>query len=195
MLLRGIVADPSAPLSGLPLLTAAELRRELTEWNDTAVAFPPLLLHQGVGAQAERTPDAVAAQYQGEHLSYAELGLRASGIARRLRGLGAGPEVLIGVCLPAGLPRLTGVLGILTAGAGYVPLDPGLPAHRLTFLQNDTSMPMLLADDSTLDVLPAADAVTVLNVRSGQAVPGEPVMPGRARPCPAGRSARRTWPT
>src|SRR5581483_7190334 len=98
-LMRGVLADPSARLSRLPLLTEAELRAELADWNDTAGPVPPGCVPEGFEAQAARTPDAVAAEFAGERMSYAELNGRANQIARRLRAAGVRPEVLVGVCM------------------------------------------------------------------------------------------------
>jgi amino acid adenylation domain-containing protein len=161
VLLRGVAADPSARLSGLPLLTADELQRELAEWNDTAAEFPRICAHQGFEAQAARAPDAVAAQFGSERLSYGELDRQANRIARRLRGLGVGSEVLVGVCMGAGPRRLAGLLGIWKAGGGYVPLDPALPADRLSFMMADTAMTAVLVDDSTRARLPETGAAAL----------------------------------
>jgi amino acid adenylation domain-containing protein len=161
VLLRGMAADPSARLSGLPLLTAGELRRELAEWNDTAAEFPRICVHQGFEAQVARAPDAVAAQFGNERLSYGELDRQANRIARRLRGLGLGSEVLAGVCMQAGPRRLAALLGIWKAGGGYVPLDPALPADRLSFMMADTAMAAVLVDDSTQARLPGTGAAVL----------------------------------
>ncbi len=146
VLLAGAVAHPGARLSELPVLTPAELRRELVEWNDTAGVLPVECIHQGFEAQVSRTPDAIAAQYQDERLTYAELNARANQIARRLRGAGVAPEALVGVCVQPGLNRLAALLGIWKAGGGYVPLDAALPADRLAFLVADTAMPVIVTD-------------------------------------------------
>ena len=111
VLLRGAVADPSARLSALPVLTEAELYAELIEWNDTAAPVPPGCVHEAIAAQAARSPAAVAAEFEGQRWTYAELDRHASQIGRRLRELGVGPEVLVGVCMQAGLDRLAAVLG------------------------------------------------------------------------------------
>ena len=158
VLLHGAAADPGTRLSRLPVLTEAERRRELTTWNDTAASFPAGCLHQQFEAQAAATPAAVAAQFGDQRLSYADLDRRAGQVARWLRGLGVGPETLVGVCLPAGLDRLAAVLGILKAGGGYVPLDPALPAPRLSFMAADAGLALVLADDSTQGRLPQAVA-------------------------------------
>ncbi|HEY2441971.1 MAG TPA: amino acid adenylation domain-containing protein [Streptosporangiaceae bacterium] len=168
VLLAGVAADPSARLSQLPVLTADELRRELTEWNDTAVQFPPVCIHQGFEAQVASCPDAVAAQFEGQRVSYAELNSHANRIARRLRALGAGPEALVGVCMRTGLGRLAALLGVWKAGAGYVPLDPEVPAERLAFMMADTQMTVVVTDEASAGCLPAVDDVTVLSLDAGQ---------------------------
>jgi amino acid adenylation domain-containing protein len=160
VLLRAVVRDPSTPLSALAVLTETDLRRELTEWNDTAAGSPATCVHEVFEAQVRRDPDAVAAQYEGKSWSYAKLNSRANQIARRLRGAGAGPDVLVGVCLPAGLHRLAALLAVWKAGAGYVPLDPGLPVERLRFMADDTSTPVIVTDTATAENLP----VTVTRV-------------------------------
>jgi amino acid adenylation domain-containing protein len=162
VLLRAAAADPSARLSALPVLTGAELRQELAVWNDTAAPFVPACVHQCFEGQAERTPRAVAAQYGDERRSYGELNREANQIARRLRDLGVGPEVLVGVCMQTGLRRLAAVLGIWKAGGGYVPLDPALPAGRLAYLMGDTGMSVILTDEASASRLPDVSGPTVV---------------------------------
>jgi len=146
VLLRGVVADPSARLSQLPLLTDAELRAELVEWNDTAAPVPPGCVHELFQQQVSRTPDAPAAEHEGQQISYAELNRQANQIARRLRALGTGPDALVGICMTTGLRRLAALLGVMKAGGGYVPLDPGLPPERLKLMIADTAMSTILTD-------------------------------------------------
>ncbi len=161
VLLRGITEDPSARLSQLPLLTERELRAELEDWNDTAGPVPPVCVHEGFEAQAARTPDAAAAEYEGERVCYAELNRQANQVARRLRELGVGPEALAGVSMGAGLRRLAVLLGILKAGGGYVPLDPALPPQRLAFMINDAAMTVILTDHASAGRVPATGALNV----------------------------------
>ena len=156
VLLRGVVADPTARLSELPLLTQAERHAELVAWNDAAAARPEICVHEGFAAQVARTPGGVAAEFEGGgSVSYADLNRQANQIARRLRELGVGPEVLVGVCMRAGLDRLAALLGIWKAGGGYVPLDPALPPDRLAFMISDAGMPLILTDPASLTNLPA----------------------------------------
>ncbi len=177
VLLRAAAADPSAALSRLPVLTEAERRRELIEWNDTATAFPSICIHQGFEEWAARAPEAVAAQYEDQRWSYAELDRRAGQAARRLRAAGVGPEVLVGVCMATGLDRLAVLLGVWKAGGGYVPLDPGLPADRLSFMIGDTGMPVIVADEASAASVPPGPVpvLPALSVLSGE--PGEPGEP------------------
>ncbi len=161
VLLRGLAADPQARLSALPMLTGAELAWELAECNDTAASFPQVCIHEGFQAQAARTPDAIAAEFDGEPLSYAELDRQSSQIAQRLRGLGVGPEVLVGVCMRTGLRRLAALLGIWKAGGGYVPVDPEIPADRLSFMIADTHMAVVVTDEPSAASLPVTDAAVL----------------------------------
>jgi amino acid adenylation domain-containing protein len=163
-LLRGVVADPSARLSQLPVLTEAELHRELTEWNDTAAAWPPACVHHAFEAQVAAAPDAVAAEFEDEQWSYAELNGRANQIARRLKAAGTGPEVLVGVGMPASLRRLATLLGVWKAGGGYVPLDPGLPAERLAFMAADAGLPVIVTDGASEARMPDTPGVSVVRL-------------------------------
>jgi amino acid adenylation domain-containing protein len=168
VLLRGVAADPSARLSQLPLLTPAELRAELTERNDTDAPVPQACAHELFQIQVTRTPDAVAAQWgaarhDGDRVSYAVLNRQANQIARRLRDLGAGPEHLVGVCMHTGLRRLAALLGVWKAGGGYVPLDPALPAERLSFMIADADMTVILTDRASAQAV-AGVGVTLLSV-------------------------------
>ncbi|MFL6196687.1 MAG: amino acid adenylation domain-containing protein, partial [Thermoanaerobaculia bacterium] len=149
-LLEGAAAaEPSARLSELPLLTGPERQQIHAEWNDTSAAFPTgLRLHDLVAAQAARTPDAVAVVGEAERVTYRELIGRADTIARFLRHLGAGPEARVGLCLERTPEMLAGILGILRAGAAYLPLDPAYPQERLEVMIADAGAELLLTQAS-----------------------------------------------
>jgi amino acid adenylation domain-containing protein len=187
VLLRGVIADPAARLSALPVLTAAELDQELVRWNDTAAPVPARCVHQVFAAQAAATPKAVAVECGGQQLSYAELDVAAGRIARRLRELGVGPETLVGVCMPTGLRRVAALIGIWKAGGGYVPLDPALPAQRLSFMISDTGMSVILTADAAAASVPAGAAASVVNLDQEWArIRGlDPVHPADGSPDPA----------
>ncbi len=199
VLLHGVIADPSARLSRLPVLSGAELRRELTDWNATAAPVPAGCVHEGFAAQVARTPDAVAVVFGPEQVSYLQLSRQADQVARRLRAAGAGPEMLAGVCMRTGPWRLAALLGIWRAGAGYLPMDPALPAERLAFMMADSGLSMVLADDSTAALVPPSGA-EVISLRAwpagpASASPADPVRPAWPGPGPEPGPGRRTWPT
>ena len=153
--LAGLAADPGRRISELPLLTQDEREQVLVEWNRPAVDHPEGgFVHQLFEEQVARTPDAVAVVFEGETLSYRELNARANRLARRLRRLGAGPEVLVGISAERSFEMVVGLLAILKAGSAYVPLDPSLPAERLAFMIEDAGIGLLLTQEQ---LLPPAD--------------------------------------
>ncbi|HEY1243817.1 MAG TPA: condensation domain-containing protein, partial [Hyphomicrobiaceae bacterium] len=126
-LLEAAVADPERAIGKLDILSPAERRTILEEWNATSRAVPAATLPALFAAQVAKTPDAVAAVFEGESLSYGELDARANRLAQHLRALGVGPEVVVGLCVERSLEMLIGLLAILKAGGAYLPLDPGYP--------------------------------------------------------------------
>ena len=158
VLLEGIVAEPDRRISELSLLSGPERHALLFEENDTAVAIPDRPVHELFGEQVRRTPERVAVACEGESLTYAELNARANRIARHLRRLGAGPEVRVGVSLERSLDLIAGLLGILKAGAAYLPLDPTLPAERLAFLIADGGVTLVLNPEEVRASLSESDA-------------------------------------
>ncbi|HEY9873911.1 MAG TPA: amino acid adenylation domain-containing protein, partial [Candidatus Obscuribacterales bacterium] len=159
-LLTGIVAAPSQPISNLPLLTNAE-QQQLLEWNNTAVEYPPVLIHKLFEAQVEKTPDAIAVLFANQELTYRELNNRANQLAHYLQKLEVKPEVLVGICIERSPEILVAILGILKAGAAYLPLDPCYPQQRLAFMLEDAQVSVLLTQQRLLDLLPESDAKVV----------------------------------
>jgi amino acid adenylation domain-containing protein len=156
MLLSAVAADADRPLSELPLLPAAEREQALSEWNETTAPYAhDKCIHELFEAQAARTPASVAVVCGRQALTYAELNARANQLAHFLRGMGAGAETLVGICVERSVEMIVGVLGILKAGAAYVPLDANYPLERLSFMFEDTGMPILLTQEHLLDRLPA----------------------------------------
>ncbi|HEY4460886.1 MAG TPA: amino acid adenylation domain-containing protein, partial [Pseudonocardiaceae bacterium] len=108
-------------------------------------------LHELVAAQAVRTPDAVALTHDDRQLTYRALEARATALAHRLRTLGVGPDIRVGVCLPATIDLVVALLAVLKAGGAYLPLDPSYPARRLEYLLADSDVAVLLTySDLTL---------------------------------------------
>ena len=157
-LLEGAVADPGRAIGKLDILSLAERRTILEEWNDTARAIPAATLPELFASQVARTPDAVAAVFEDARLSYGELDARASQLAHHLRALGVGPEVVVGLCIERSLEMLIGLLGILKAGGAYLPLDPDYPRERLAFMLADAAAPVLVTRAALRAQLPSHDA-------------------------------------
>ena len=165
-LLTAIAADAERRVSELPLLTEAEERQLLVEWNDTAVAYrtrdAEVSLHGIIEEQVLRTPTAIAVSSGGEQVSYEELNGRANQLAHRLRSLGVGAESLVGVVMERSVELVVALLGILKAGAAYVPLDPSYPPARLSFMLADARLPVLLTQQHLLGELPSAHDAQVI---------------------------------
>jgi len=157
-LLSGVAADPGRRVWALPLM-ASEEAAGLLAWQDTATAYPrDRCVHELFAAQAAQAPQAVAVIFGGERLTYGELDWRANQLANRLRRLGVGPDVLVGLLVERSLEMVIGLLGILKAGGAYVPLDPAYPRERLAFMLQDARAPVLLTQEHLLGGLPGRDA-------------------------------------
>ncbi|GAA6623227.1 amino acid adenylation domain-containing protein [Scytonema sp. NUACC26] len=149
MLLEGIVANPEQPLSELPLLTAAERHQLLVEWNNNRADYSQeQCIHKLFEQRVEQNPNARALVFENEQLTYQELNNRANKLARYLRTLGVGPEVLVSIYVERSLEMVVGLLGILKAGGAYVPLDPSYPKERLAFMLENSQPLVLLTQES-----------------------------------------------
>ncbi|WP_330241204.1 non-ribosomal peptide synthetase [Streptomyces sp. NBC_00525] len=165
VLTQALEERPDTPLAELDVLPEAERADVLHRWAGPTAAYPDLCLHELVEAQVRRTPDAVAVTEGTEQLTYAELDARAEGLAARLLAAGVRPDDRVGVHAERSASLVVALLGVLKAGAAYLPLEPDNPAERLAFLVRDGA--------------PAA----VLTDREGVSFPGVPVLDIR-RPGP-----------
>jgi|KBSSwiStaDraftv2_1062776.scaffolds.fasta_scaffold01541_17 amino acid adenylation domain-containing protein len=162
-LLEGIVEDSERPLSRLPLSSEEERRRLLVEWNDTAAEFPSeKCVHRLFEEQASRAPEAAAVLFGSERLTYRELNRRANRLGNHLRRLGVGSGDVVGLCAERSVEMTVGLLGILKAGAAYLPLDPTLPPERLSLLLEETRTGLLLTQQRLVPSLPAFGGRRVL---------------------------------
>jgi amino acid adenylation domain-containing protein len=151
-LLQGIVVDVDQPISTLPLLTEVERQRVLIDWNNTEADYPyHSCIHELFEAQVGRTPDAVGLECEGRTLTYRELNIKANQLACYLQNLGVGPEKLVGICVEPSIEMVVGLLGILKAGGGYVPLDPAYPSQRLDFMLEDAQVSVIVTQEKLLD--------------------------------------------
>ncbi|GAB2781049.1 non-ribosomal peptide synthetase [Amycolatopsis magusensis] len=155
-LLEGIVSSPEQPLSRLPWTTAAERELVVSRWNGTAEPRSAPALPESFAAWVVRTPDAVAVTSGTTELTYRELDRRANRLAHRLIAEGAGPERLVALRLPRSADLVVGVLAVLKAGAGYLPIDPAYPAARIEAMIAD-ARPVCVVEDAAAEQWPDTD--------------------------------------
>ncbi|NWA67033.1 non-ribosomal peptide synthetase [Pseudomonas reactans] len=165
-LLEQGLEDVALKISDFSLVTPAE-QAQLQHWNATAQAnttqsnAPLQTLHGRIEAQAARTPDAVAAVYQGRQLSYAQLNQQANALAHQLLERGVQPDDRVVILARRGLETLVGLLAILKSGACYVPVDPAHPAERLSYLLQDSDPVVVLTQHDLLSRLPALEVPVI----------------------------------
>jgi len=148
-LLVSVVHNPGATVGKLRVLDEAQREEVLFEFNNTAADYPQdHCLHKLFERQVERAADAVAAVFEGEQLSYANLNQRTNQLAHHLRNLNVGPETIVGICIERSLDMIVGVLGILKVGGAYVPIDPEYPRDRQRFMIEDAQATILLTNAS-----------------------------------------------
>ena len=151
----------NAPVSQLPIMSKHEEWQVLKGFNQTGAEYPKeALIHELFEQQVKRTPDAVAVQYEGEQLSYAELNAKANQLAHRLRALRdeagnpvVGPDERVAICVERSLEMVVGLLGILKAGAAYVPVDPEYPQDRIAYVLRDAGARVVLTQRRLLGLL------------------------------------------
>ncbi|MCA2655315.1 amino acid adenylation domain-containing protein [Microcystis sp. M061S2] len=154
-LLNSIVLNPQQPISQLLMLTEVEQQQLLFEWNNTQADYPlDKCIHQLFEEQVERTPDNIAVVFEDQQLNYRELNARANQLAHYLQNLGVGPDVLVGICVERSLEMMVGLLGILKAGGGYLPIDPEYPTERLLYILQDAQVRVLLTQKHLIAGLP-----------------------------------------
>ncbi|HEU4452091.1 MAG TPA: amino acid adenylation domain-containing protein, partial [Longimicrobium sp.] len=170
-LLESVTADPDARPLDADLLAAHE-RETLARWSRGDSIDPLAPLPIAFAAQAAKTPDAVAVRFRGAATTYAELDQRANRIARRLVALGAGAERKVGVLLDRTPDAIATLLGVMKAGAAYVPLDPAHPVGRIADIVAGAEPVAVVTTSDLADRLPSGIATLVLD-RQGAEIDAE----------------------
>ncbi len=160
--LRAMAAKPEGRYDEFSPMSQEERARLLVAWNQTEEDYARTeCIHRLFERRAADFPNKTALVSQNEQWTYRDLNRRANDVARKLVALGAGPKVLIGICMDRTPGMVAGVLGILKAGAAYVPLDPAFPGERLGVMLDDAKVQVLLTDNKSLQSLPATEAEIV----------------------------------
>ncbi|MEU9456740.1 amino acid adenylation domain-containing protein [Streptomyces sp. NPDC048277] len=186
-LLAALANETDAPIALLPVLDAAERRRLLARWPDNGPGATPRTVPDLFADAVALDPSALALITDEEQLDYAELDRRANRLARLLTARGAGPEDIVAVAVPRGADMVVAVLGVLKAGAAYLPLDPDQPDERLRLILEDAEPVLTVTTGALADRFPA---------RSGQIVLDDPRTTAllRGLPATAVTDAERTAP-
>ena len=167
-LLEGMVANSAQAMDSLPLLAEAERQQLLYEWNAPQSEYPAAgsrrekLVHELFEEQAEKTPEACAVVYGDQRLSYRELNTKAERLARYLAEAGVAVESRVGIYLGRSLEMMVGALGVMKAGATYVPLEPGLPKQRVEHMMRDAGIEWVLVNSASVGSLPIGGVDVVL---------------------------------
>lgn len=181
-LLQGIMHNPDQRISALPLLSDAQRREMIFQWNGAHREYPRNVFVLDLFEQHVRSnPDALAVVYEDQSLTYRELNERSNQLARHLRKRGVGAEVRVAICVERSLDMIVGVLGIMKAGGAYVPLDSMYARERLPIILHDAECPVLLTQNSlrqsvtptTADVIALDSDWTQISQESGDNLPRE----------------------
>jgi len=157
VLIAALVAEPSKRIDELDMLSQQERHQLLLEWNHIGRRYSQdQCLQDLFGVHAARSPETVAVVFGQEQISYGELDCRASQLANHLQCMGVGPEELVGLCLEPSVEMIVGLLGILKAGAAYLPVDPSIPAVRQSFILADATVRVLLTRESLRASFPSS---------------------------------------
>ncbi|MCM3338070.1 amino acid adenylation domain-containing protein [Paenibacillus sp. MER TA 81-3] len=173
--LEAIAASPTQTLASIPTLTPEEREHVLAISAGEVVNYDAVgCVHQLVQAQAVRTPDAVALISGSVSMTYRELDCQANQVAAYLRQLGAGPGKLVGLFCDRSIDLALALLGVLKAGAAYVPIDPAYPQERIAYMIHDAQMSFLLTKADLASQLPAHDAAVICLDADREAIFAQP---------------------
>jgi acyl carrier protein len=172
-LLEEVVQDPDRPISTIPILRDAKRQKMLVEWNDTQADHPDACIHKLFEAQAKLTPEAVAAIFEDGQVTYRELNSRANQLAHHLNRLGIQAEDRVGLFIERSLDTVVGLLGVLKAGAAYVPMDPIYPPERVAFMLEDAQASVLLIQSALAAQLPETEGKVICLDSDGEKISRE----------------------
>ncbi|HKX30700.1 MAG TPA: amino acid adenylation domain-containing protein, partial [Blastocatellia bacterium] len=151
-----VVRDAGQRINGIELIGETEKRQLLEEWNQTEQRFGrPRLVLEMIAQQWAASSERIAVVGELEQVSYGELDRRANLLGNYLRGLGVGPEVIVGLYLGRSVEMIVAVMGVLKAGGAYLPLDTESPLERLSVMLEDAGVGVVLTERRLEERLPA----------------------------------------
>ncbi len=154
-LLEAVADDPQKAIVDYHILSLSDRDLILRQWNETHAGYPHAKgLPQLIADQAALTPTSIALSMEGRTLTYEALDLQANRLAHYLRRLGVGHGDLVGICLERSIDMVVGLLGVMKAGAAYVPLDPEYPLDRLGFMIEDSGSRIVVTSSALLNRIP-----------------------------------------
>ena len=157
-MLEAMASDQKQEVAGIDVLEEEERKLLLEEWNATEAEYPEdKCIHELFEEQVRRTPEAIALVYEEQRLSYEELNRQANQLAHYLKRQGVAPDARVGICVERGVKMVVGLLAVLKAGGGYVPLDPAYPAERLKYMLQDSAPVVLLIEKHLRETLGGMD--------------------------------------
>jgi amino acid adenylation domain-containing protein len=185
-LLEAAAADPRRPVSGLEILPPAQREQLVVDWNRTDADYPrDRCIHHLFAEQAARGPDACAVLFEREAHTYRSLAARASRLARRLAAAGVGRGARVAVLVQRSPDMVIALLGVLEAGAAYVPLDPDHPDDRIAFMLADAEVALVITQRALAPRLASASMRTLLIDADDGPLPGEALLAGPRDPARA----------
>ncbi|MFD7665830.1 non-ribosomal peptide synthase/polyketide synthase [Streptomyces sp. NPDC059788] len=161
-LLAAVAARPGTPVGRLDILDAGERHQILERWNATALDVPRLTWPRLFEAQAARTPQGTAVDFQGTAVSFAELNDRANRLAHHLVAAGVGPEQFVALALPRTDELIVALVALLKSGAAYLPVDPNYPADRIAYMLEQARPALIVTTAGAAGALPAAGTPRLL---------------------------------
>ncbi len=184
-ILSAVLDEPGQVLSAINLLSPAETRELLVDFNVTGADYPrEASIVDRFEHHVQLSPAATAVEFGETRISYAELDEGSSRLATLLVSRGVKASSVVGVCLERGVDFITSVLAILKAGAMYLPLDPDYPQDRLRFMLEDAAAALVITQQAHSGVLPVEQSALVLLDSSAEAIRRQPIGPGHRRSAP-----------
>jgi amino acid adenylation domain-containing protein len=152
---NSILKNPESPIKLLRLLTDEEWQKVIYEWNDYVSPYPSdKTIHQLFEEHVAASPEAIAVVFDEKKLTYRELNEKSNQLARYLQKQGVGSDSVIAICIERSLEMVIGLMGILKAGASYVPLDLNYPLERLEYMLEITESPFVITMEKWRKSLP-----------------------------------------